>query len=187
MNNTKFFFVIVLFLLINQSLQSQQFSDYSFLETKKIDSVTISSVNYRSKEFTVPLATEMKPVIKDSITGKWELPYPDSKEVKDTIIVKSIKKLTKSEISNINNWLKNRNTYPKKNVALLNHYDVEINFYRKGKIFQYVRISSLTKKIVIKKENCKTAKDKKGNSFDKCFFYGYISKKIEKKLYNLIN
>lgn len=185
MNKIRFISVITLFLLINQNVVSQQFHDFNFLE-KKADSVIISNVYYQNKEFSTPLAINNKPAVKDSITGKWSLPYSDTKEVKDTIFNKSTKKLSKTEVYSLDKILRNKGSYLKKGVALLSHYDIEISYYKKGEVFQWVKISSLTKKITISKEKCMNSKDNHGNIINPCIYYASISKRFEKEVNKLI-
>ena len=128
MNKIKLTTFITIFLLINHNVFCQQFYDFSFLEINKSDSVTISKISYRNREFIAPLAVKIKPAIKDSITGKWSLPYSDSQEVKDTVFTISTTKLSKIEILNLNRLLKIRSSYSKKAVVLMSHYDIEIRY-----------------------------------------------------------
>jgi hypothetical protein len=181
MNRIKIILTIAFILTLNQNIFSQQFHDYSFLEPKS-DSVVISNLQYRSKEFIAPLAVKIKPAVKDSLTGKWKLSRNDSVEIKDTIIVKSRKRILKSEILKLNKLLNSKSSYTKKGIALLNDYNIEICYFRKGEIFQWVKISTLTNKITIKKENCQETKDTKGNNIDPCLYYSSISKSFKKDI-----
>jgi len=174
---------IVLLLLINQNVFSQQFKNSNVLSFEKADSVAVSKIYYRDKEFSAPLATNFVPAKKDSITGEITLPY--YKEEKDTIYQLSRKRLLDAQIVALNSLLQNKKSFSSKGVALQNHYDFEINYYRKGVVFQYVRISSVTNKITIAKDGCKSIKDKNKQEIDPCLFYGSISDTFKKHILKL--
>nr|WP_294932618.1 hypothetical protein [uncultured Flavobacterium sp.] len=176
MKKIKLLLSVFLFLLINQNLFCQQFDNFNILSFQKSDSIIVSNVYYYDKEFNAPLAENIKPAKKDSITGEWTLPYDDSKGKKDTLFEINRRKLKIDKISSLNKFLQNKNSFNKKGVALLRHYDIEINYYNKGKIFQLVRVSSITNKIIIYREDCKKGVDK--NKTNQCLFYGTITKRF---------
>lgn len=176
MKKIKFLLSIFLLLLINQNIFCQQFNNFNILSFQKSDSIIISNIYYHNKEFNAPIAENLKPAKKDSITGEWTLPYNDFEEKKDTLFEISKKKLTNHEISSLNKLLQNKNSFSKKGVALLGHYDTEIKYYYKGEVYQFVRVSSITNKITIDRERCKKVVDKNKNKIDPCLFYGTVTK-----------
>lgn len=174
-----------LFLLLYQNVFCQQFDNSNVLLFQEIDSVVVSNIFYRDKELNLSAGVKVTPFKKDSITGELIFPHKDFKEEKDTIYTQSRKKLTKSQISGLNGFLQNKKTFASSGVALLNHYDIEINYYQKGIIFQYVRISSLTNKIVLYREGCKSITDMYRQDTDPCLFYGNVSKSFKKYILKL--
>jgi len=118
------------------------------------------------------LSINLIPAKKDSITGELTLPY--YKEEKDTVYELSRKRLTSDQVTTLNGFLKNKKNYNNKDVALLNHYDVEINYYQKGIVFQHIRISSVTNKISIVREGCKSILKIKNEQVNPCLFYSSI-------------
>ena len=94
--------------------------------------------------------------------------------------------MSKTEVYNLDKLLRNKGSYSKKGLVLLSHYDVEINFYTKGEIFQWIKISTLTKKITINKEKCNSSKDKNGNIIYPCLYYASVSKRFEKEVKKLM-
>jgi hypothetical protein len=176
MKKLKLLLSILIFLLINQNIFCQQFNNFNILSFKKSDSIIVSYIYYHNKEFNAPLAENLKQAKKDSITGEWTLPYNDFEEKKDTLFEISKKKLTNHEISSLNKLLQNKNSFNKKGVALLGHYDTEIKYYFKGEVYQFVRLSSITNKIILNREGCKKVIDKNKNKIDPCLFYGNVTK-----------
>lgn len=152
---------------------------------QKTDSVVVSNIFYRDKEFNAPLAVNIIPAKKDSITGELTLPYYDFKEEKDTIFVQSRKRLTKSQVATLNSFLQNKKSFSKNGIALLGHYDVEISYYQKGVVSQFVRMSSVTNKISIYREGCKSVIDKNKQEIDPCLFYDNVSKDFKKYILQL--
>ncbi|WP_409417003.1 hypothetical protein [Flavobacterium sp. PS2] len=176
---------IPLFLLMGQNVFCQQFNNSNVLLFQKSDSVVVSNMFYRDKEFNAPLAINSIPAKKDSITGELTLPYNDFKEEKDTIFVQSKKRLTKNQVATLNSFLQNKKTFNKNDIALLGHYNIEINYYQKGAIFQFVRVSLITNKTTISRIGCKSIIDKNKQEIDPCLFYGNISKNFKKYILQL--
>jgi len=176
---------IFLFLLMHQNVFCQQFNNSNMLLFEKSDSVVVSNIFYRGKEFNAPLAINIIPAKRDSITGEFTLPYNEFKEEKDTIFEKSRKRLTKNQISTLNSFLQNKKSYYSTGVALLGHYDIEINYYEKGVVFQFLRMSSITNKITIYRKGCKRVTDKNKQEIDPCLFYGNVSKNFKKYILQL--
>lgn len=184
MNIMKSFSITLLLLLLNQTISGQQFKSTSFITQEKLDSVVIFKVFYKSKEFITPSTPIIKPSVRDSITGAITLPYyDDAQEKKDTVIILSRKKITKTENISLNQLLKKQSSFSKKGVALLSHYDIEINYYKQEKIIQNVKVSTMTKKISIKRETCH---NNIINTPNNCLFYGSASRKLEVFILKLI-
>lgn len=177
------FHAFVLLLLVNQNGFSQQFKNSKVLSFEKADSVLVSKVYYSDKESSAPLAKNFVPSKKDSITGEITLPY--YKVEKDTIYDLSRRKLSTKELTTLNNHLQNKKTFRKKGVALQHHYDYEINYYQKGVVFQYVRISSITSKISISRNGCKSVLDENKQEIDPCLFYGSIANALKNYILQL--
>jgi len=178
--------ILTIFLLVGQNVFCQQFNNSDILLFQKSDSVVVSNIFYRDKEFNAPLAINIIPSKKDSITGELILPYNDFKEEKDTIFVQSRKRLTKIQISTLNSFLQNKKSYNKNSVALLGHYDIEISYYQKGVVSQFVRMSSITSKITIYREGYKRVIDKNKQEIDPCLFYSNASKNFKKFILQLV-
>lgn len=184
MYQTKHLLIIFLLSLISQTVSGQLFNDVSFLTEEKLDSIVIFKILYKNKEFIAPIATKMKPSVKDSITGEFTLPYYDETEdERDRIVILSRKKLTEVENTNLNKFLKKQSSYNNKDVALSNHYDIEVNYYKQGIIIQNVKVSTITKKITIIKEDCEIFLGKE--NINSCVFYSNICKKFEKYIFRL--
>lgn len=176
--------ILMIGLLLNHIVSGQQFNDTSFITQEKLDSVVIFKVFYQNKEFTTPLASKIKPSVKDTITGTITLPYyEDLEEVRDTVLILSRKKITEENNINLNKLLKKKNSYNKKSVALLSHHDLEVNYYKQGKIVQNIKVSTITKKIVIIKEDCEILS--KNEDTNPCVFYSSICKKLDKFILKL--
>ncbi|WP_123912138.1 hypothetical protein [Flavobacterium sp. AJR] len=185
MKKMKLILSTLLFLLVYQNVFCQQFNNSNILLFQKTDSVVVSNIFYRDKEFNAPLAINIIPAKKDSITGELTLPYNDFKEEKDTVFVQSKKRLTKSQITTLNNFLQNKKSFSKSGVALLGHYDIEISYYQKGIVSQFVRMSSITNKITLYREGCKRVTDNNKQEVDPCLFYGNASKSFKKYILQL--
>lgn len=177
--------VLSIFLLVSQNVLSQQFTNSDILLFQKSDSVVVSNVFYRDKEFNASLVTNIVPAKKDSITGNLTLPYNDYQEKTDTTFIKCRKKLTKNQIFTLNSFLQNKKSYSKNGVALLGHYDIEINYYQKGIVFQFIRISTITNKITIYREGCKSVIDKNKQEINPCLFYASVRKDFKKYMSQL--
>ncbi|OXA85896.1 hypothetical protein B0A66_18740 [Flavobacterium hercynium] len=177
------FHAFVLLLLLNQNGFSQQFKNSKVLSFEKADSVVVSKIYYRAKESSAPLAKNFVPSKKDSITGELTLPY--YKTEKDTIYELSRRKLSTKELITLNNHLQNKKSFSQKGVALQHHYDYEINYYQKGVVFQYVRISSLTNKISISRNGCKSVLDENKQEIDPCLFYGSVTTPLKNYILKL--
>lgn len=174
-----------LFLLLYQNVFCQQFDNSNVLLFQEMDSVVVSNIFYRDKEFNPPIVSKKISAEKESITGELTLPYKDFKEQKDTVFVQTRKRLTKNQIAVLNRFLQNKKSYSTNGVALLNHYDIEINYYQKGIVFQYVRISSITNKITVYREGCKSFIDNNNQEINPCLFYGSAGKDFKKYILKL--
>lgn len=177
------FHTFVLLLLLNQNGFSQQFKNSKVLSFEKADSAVVSTVYYRDKEFSSPLAKNLVPAKKDPITGELTLPY--YKTEKDTIYELSRHKLSTKQLTTLNNHLQNKKSFSKKGVALQHHYDYEIIYYQKGVVFQYVRISSITSKICLLRNGCKSLLDENKQEIDPCLFYGSVTNPIKNYILEL--
>ncbi|WP_339889402.1 hypothetical protein [uncultured Flavobacterium sp.] len=184
MNKIKSLLIVFFLLILNQTISGQQFNDTSFITQEKLDSIVVFKISYQSKEFVVPLASKIKHPVEDTITGIITLPYyEDLEEVRDTVIILSRKKITEENNINLNKLLKKQSSYNKKSVALLSHYDLEVNYYKQGKIVQNIKVSTITKKIVIIKEDCEILSENESTNL--CLFYSNICKKLEKFILQL--
>lgn len=153
--------IILLTLLISQNFFGQQFNSTKLVYTGKIDSVVVSTFQQYNKETSS---------IFDTIEDY------SKRNLKKKI-------LTKSEITRLNEILKNKNSYNKR-VPLLNDGNINIEYYLNNQIIQIITFSSLTKKISIKNEICD---DKKNQiTSNNCLFYSSASKKFEVFILKLI-
>ena len=160
----KSIYSIVCFLLFTfQFVYSQQYNDINFIYAGTIDSVVVTTFKNYDKETS-------------SITDKIQ---------KDQTILLSKKKLSAIEIVCLNKHLKSSESYISK-VPLLDDYNVEFKYYLNNKIIQNIKISSLTKKLKIKKEDCLNKIDKNKNLTNPCLYYASVSKRFEKIVMKLI-
>ena len=171
----KIIFSSIFIFSILQTVFSQQFNT---LSGKDIDSITISTIHYQDKTTDLPLAKDFHPAIKDTITSKWSLPYYEVHKTKDTIFIIEQKKLTSKEIMSLNKILKSHKSYII-DTPLMEHYDIQIDYYKKNSVMQSITISSYTKKIVINRKGCKIYIDNDEQEIDSYFFRGKISKKAK--------
>jgi hypothetical protein len=154
MNPKKIVLVLILFC---QFGFSQQFKTTKFIYEGKTDSVTVAGFYMHNKE--------------TSIVGDT---MPDR-----TLVLIKKRKLTNKEILKLNTYLKSKNSYSKK-VSLLNDYTISFAFFAGNKMIQNVSVSTLTKKIVIKREDCVSEKNNEKKISNQCLFYGSITKDFEK-------
>lgn len=162
---------------------SQRPSDKTDFFVKNPDSVTIATVFYADNESTPsPKIVRRQEPKKDSITGKWTLPYVEYEDVKDTVYTINQKELSQAEIKKLISLLKK----PKLEHALLYHYDIQLDFYKNGKIIQTATISSYTKNLEVIKNGCKLCMDKNGEEINPCFFQGMVSNELKEYIVKLL-
>jgi hypothetical protein len=170
------FSIIFLFLFING--YSQQFDKSKFILETNIDKAVLSTVYYVDEE-NAPVIIK-SPMKKDSVTGK--LILPEIEQVFDTTYIVKRAILSQEETKNLLSLLKK----PELGHALLYHYDIQINFYRKNILVQKASISSTTRNLEILKMGCKPYIDKNGTEIDPCFFRGKISEELKKYIVQLL-
>lgn len=151
--------LLILLSIWLQSAFSQQFTKPILYECK-IDSLVISTLISFSKE--------------NSNIGD---------TIQQTRIIKGKREnLSSTEILDLNRVLESRRSYSKNGVALLNDYDVRIEYYFDGKLMEDILISSIT----IKTEKCRSFSDLKSQEINLCIFLGRISTKFELYLTHLL-
>ncbi|MDH6356096.1 hypothetical protein M2132_002459 [Dysgonomonas sp. PH5-45] len=130
------------------------------------DSVTIATIYYSNKEILLPFT--------DTIT----------KNPIDTAYVIQSAKLTNKEVRTLNSKL---NSFGNE-LALPNHYDIEINYYLKDSIGSTITISSITRNISIANNMDCNQKEDFWENFNQteCLFRSKISADMEKYLTRLL-
>jgi hypothetical protein len=149
--------IALLFILFGQFVFSQQFKTTKFIYEGKIDSVTVSNFYMHNKETSI---------VGDTI--------PDG-----TLVLIKKRKLTNKEFLKLDTYLKSKSSYSKK-VPLLNDYNISFAFFVGNKVIQNISVSTLTKKIVIKREDCVSEISNEKEISNQCLFYGSITKDFEK-------
>ena len=166
--------VILIFLMINSYIYGQEINSLDFL-FKNPDRVTISTIFFQDK-------TTSLLIVKDSISDTY-ISIRTSDEPKEVIRKIEEKELSKEETAKLIKLIQKRN---RKGVPLPYIYDIQLDFYKEGTVLQVVTISSVTKKIVVKRINCtsKTA----GESLEEevCYYMGVVSDSLKKYLTQLL-
>ena len=166
--------VILIFLMINSYIYGQEINSLDFL-FKNPDKVTISTIFFQDKT-TIPILIEY-----DSISDTF-VTTPTFDEPKEIIQKIEEKELSKKETAKLIKLIQKRN---RKGIPLPYIYDIQLDFYKEGTVLQVVTISSVTKKIVVKRINCtpKTA----GESLEEvCYYMGVVSDSLKKYLTQLL-
>ncbi len=158
----KIFFI--LFVLITQSSNAQQFSNHNILLNIKFDSVLIAQVQTNNRETSS---------------------MSDSIEIDEVKILRK-RSLKKNEINFLYQQLKQKKSFVK-GFPLLYEHNIEIAYYKNGAVIQKLEASNLTKKIVLKREGCKIKTDKTKFEYSPCLFYGKMSVSLETTLKKLLN
>ena len=170
--------VILIFLMINSFVYGQEINSLDFL-FKNPDKVTISTIFFQDKT-TIPTIPIL--IVKDSISDTY-ISIQTSDEPKEVIRKIEEKELSKEETAKLIKLIQKRN---RKGVPLPYIYDIQLDFYKEGTVLQVVTISSVTKKIVVKRINCtpKTA----GESLEEevCYYMGVVSDSLKKYLTQLL-
>ena len=130
-------------MIINSYIYGQEINSLDFL-FKNPDRVTISTIFFQDKT-TIPILIEY-----DSISDTF-VPTPTFDEPKEIIQKIEEKELSKKETAKLIKLIQKRN---RKGVPLPYIYDIQLDFYKEGTVLQVVTISSVTKKIVVKRINC---------------------------------
>lgn len=161
--------------MINSYIYGQEINSLDFL-FKNPDRVTISTIFFQDKT-TIPILIEY-----DSISDTF-VPTPTFDEPKEIIQKIEEKELSKKETAKLIKLIQKRN---RKGVPLPYIYDIQLDFYKEGTVLQVVTISSVTKKIVVKRINCtpKTA----GESLEEevCYYMRVVSDSLKKYLTQLL-
>lgn len=154
----KIFFI---FLLLNNYIYGQWFDNNFLMENP--DKVTISSVYFQDKTF-VELANgeEIETIIKKL----------DEQELSQKEIKKLIRLIKKKY---------------KKAVPLPYHYDIQLDFYKEGRVVQLVRVSSETKKLTLEQVDCPYDNTSEIEHWGKCLYMSVMSKKLEKYIQKILN
>ena len=167
--------VILIFLMINSYIYGQEINSLDFL-FKNPDRVTISTIFFQDKT-TIPIL-----IVKDSISDTY-ISIQTADEPEEVIRKIEEKELSKEETAKLIKLIQKRN---RKGVPLPYIYDIQLDFYKEGTVLQVVTISSVTKKIVVKRINCtqKTA----GESLEEevCYYMGVVSDPLKKYLTQLL-
>ena len=170
--------VILIFLMINSFVYGQEINSLDFL-FKNPDKVTISTIFFQDKT-TIPTIPIL--IVKDSISDTY-ISIQTSDEPEEVIRKIEEKELSKEETAKLIKLIQKRN---RKGVPLPYIYDIQLDFYKEGTVLQVVTISSVTKKIVVKRINCtlKTA----GESLEEevCYYMGVVSDPLKKYLTQLL-
>lgn len=151
--------ILSIFLLVNHCIYGQWFDNNFLIENP--DKVTISNVFYQDKTYT-------------------EL--PNNEEVETIIKKLDEKELSQKEIKKLIRLIKRKN---KKPVPLPYFYDIELDFYKNGKIVQTVKISSDTKKLTLANIDCPDYDSHKMETWGNCLYMSVMSKRLEKYIKNL--
>ena len=167
--------VIFIFLMINSFVYGQEINSLDFL-FKNPDKVTISTIFFQDKT-TIPTL-----IVKDSISDTY-ISIQTADEPEEVIRKIEEKELSKEETAKLIKLIQKRN---RKGVPLPYIYDIQLDFYKEGTVLQVVTISSVTKKIVVKRINCtpKTA----GESLEEevCYYMGVVSDSLKRYLTQLL-
>ena len=170
--------VILIFLMINSFVYGQEINSLDFL-FKNPDKVTISTIFFQDKT-TIPTIPIL--IVKDSISDTY-ISIQTADEPEEVIRKIEEKELSKEETAKLIKLIQKRN---RKGVPLPYLYDIQLDFYKEGTVLQVVTISSVTKKIVVKRINCtqKTA----GESLEEevCYYMGVVSDSLKRYLTQLL-
>ena len=164
--------------MINSYIYGQEINSLDFLY-KNPDRVTISTIFFQDKTTipSIPILIEY-----DSISDTF-VPTPTFDEPKEIIQKIEEKELSKKETAKLIKLIQKRN---RKGIPLPYIYDIQLDFYKEGTVLQVVTISSVTKKIVVKRINCtpKTA----GESLEEevCYYMEVVSDSLKKYLTQLL-
>ena len=155
---------------------------------KNPDKVTISTVLFQDKT-TIPMSRVNDSLldfyilrVKDSLLDSY-VPMPMFEEPKEVIRKIEEKELSKKEITKLIKLLQKRN---KKGVPLPYVYDIQLDFYKEGTVLQVVTISSITKKIVVRRINCTPKTEEESLEEDVCYYMGVVSDALKKYLTQLL-
>lgn len=121
MKKAKILFILILALL-NSLASCQQVKNQHFT-TKEVDKVVLSTVYFKDK------TTEPQILKKDSVT---KLYYPSDTEPKEIISKTGSANLNKDEIKKLESLLQT----PNSGHALPYQYDIQLDFYNRGKVFE---------------------------------------------------
>lgn len=175
--------IIYLLILVNNVVLSQQFNDYHFmLNNSEVDSIMLSSLYFYSKEMGInhtllPHST----IKKDSLSNSR---FSEKKILRDTIYTKNSVVLRNRERRKLIKKIDKFNS----DFALQGHYDIQLDFYKKGQIKQTITISSLTKNIEIRKRDCEKVYMKDfGEKRDPCWFQGQVSEDLKKYITKILH
>ena len=164
--------------MINSYIYGQEINSLDFL-FKNPDRVTISTIFFQDKT-TIPTIPIL--IVKDSISDTY-ISIRTSDEPEEVIRKIEEKELSKEETAKLIKLIQKRN---RKGVPLPYIYDIQLDFYKGESVLQVVTISSVTKKIVIKRINCtpKTA----GESLEEevCYYMGVVSDSLKRYLTQLL-
>ena len=173
--------VILIFLMINSFVYGQEINSLDFL-FKNPDKVTISTIFFQDKT-TIPTIPIL--IVKDSISDTY-ISIQTSEEPEEVIRKIEEKELSKEETAKLIKLIKLIQKRNRKGVPLPYIYDIQLDFYKEGTVLQVVTISSVTKKIVVKRINCtpKTA----GESLEEevCYYMGVVSDSLKRYLTQLL-
>ena len=165
----------IIFIFLSSYIYGQQINSLEFL-FKNPDKVTIATVLFQDKT-TIPISR-----VKDSLLDSY-VPIPIFEEPKEVIRKIEEKELSKKEITKLIKLLQKRN---KKGVPLPYVYDIQLDFYKEGIVLQVVTISSVTKKIVVKRINCTPKTEEESLEEDVCYYMGVVSDALKKYLTQLL-
>lgn len=154
----KIFFI---FLLIGNYTYGQWFENNFLMENP--DKVTISNVFFQDKTLGLGL--------------------PNEEELEDIDEKLDEKELSQKEVKKLIRLIKKKNRKP---VPLPYHCDIQLDFYKNGKVVQIVRISSLTKKLTLDQIDCPYANSYEIEDWGKCCYMSVMSKKLEKYIKELL-
>lgn len=161
--------LIFIFLFINNFIYGQNIN----ILMKNPDKVMISNIFFQDKATLPPPTTNI-------LFGQENIPQ-DIEIIEQKL---DEKELSEREVKKLIKFLENNNNKP---VPLPYHYDIQLDFYKNGKIVQIITISSETKKLVIRDIDCSNSFNTEYKKEDDCIYMSVISKKMEKFICKLLN
>ena len=150
------FFIILLYSSI--ALTAQQSTNIDFFKKQNFDKVTISKYSIKNKTSSTP-SFDLEAEIKEEKKKIYE------------------RDLTRKEICKLFRVI----NHTKKTHILEDNYDVEITFLKNDSIVQDIHVSSFSKNIKIKTNNCKTQ-----DGLYPCLYLGSLSSKIDRFIRKLL-